>query len=85
VKLAITRHRLPDQSGHPSIGAHLSILERVGLAEEDLQHSRHGAIVINRQDEEGLGFELPANGRFNPRVGPGILDSQNLASRLVVR
>ena len=60
-------------------------MESVRLAEEHFQHSHHGGVAINRQDQHGLGLELPANGRFNPRVGLGILDSQNLASRLVVR
>ena len=43
-------HRLPDQFGHQSIGAHLAPLEVVRLAEQNLQDSRHRAVVINRQN-----------------------------------
>jgi hypothetical protein len=40
---------------------------------------------MNGQNQQGLGLELAADGRLNPRVDLGILDSQNLASRFVVR
>ena len=51
---------------------------------EHIQHTRHRAVVINRQDEQGVCSELPANCRFDPPIGLGILDTQNLAARRVV-
>jgi hypothetical protein len=78
-------HGLPNQSGQQSIDAHLSLMESVGFVKEDLQHPDHSVLVINRQDQEGAGPELSANRSLNPRVGLGILDTQNLASRRVLR
>jgi hypothetical protein len=75
-----TAHRLSEQARHQSIGEHLSVRERVGLTKNDLQYSGQGAVVINRQDKERPGSELPANCRFNPPVGLCVLDPQNLVS-----
>src|ERR1035441_3191144 len=60
------------------------MLEGVRFIREHIQHSRHCAVVINRQDEQGVCSELPANCRFNPPIGLGILNTQNLAARNVV-
>ena len=54
------------------------------FTKQDLQHSAHGLTLINRHDQQGLGSELPANRCFNPWVGLGIFDTQNLTTHLGV-
>src|SRR5438445_2221281 len=60
------------------------MLEGVRFIKEYIQHSRHRAVVINRQDEQGVCCKLPANCRFNPPIGLDILDTQNLAARRIM-
>src|SRR5437879_9993207 len=75
-------HRLGDQSSHQLIGAYLAILEGVCLAKKDFHRSGHGPTTTNRHDEEGLSAKLAANRGFDPGVGLGILDTQNLTARV---
>ena len=79
------RHHFPDQSRHESVRAQLSIFEGVRLTKQDFQHTRDSTVMIDRQDQERFGTELPAYRRVNSSVGFGIFDAQNLSARIALR
>src|ERR1700722_20710470 len=64
---------------HQAIGAHLGILKDMGFAEADVEHSSYRALEINWQDKERVGSELATNVGFDPSVGLGVLNTENLA------
>ena len=67
---------------HQTIGAYLGILKDMGFAEADVEHTSYRALEINRQDQERVSSELATNVGFDPSVGLGVLNTENLTVRL---
>ena len=66
---------------HQAIGAQLGIVEDMGFAEADVEHTSYRALEINWQDQERVGSELATNVGFDSSVGLGVLNTENLAVR----